>query len=290
MDSMGTINTDVAEAESLSLPSTHPGRDDQGYVRRRNMFFYLAREHRLRGLQPPPLLYTPEEERVWCETAQALHLLHERSAASIFLQGKADLGLMPNQIPLLTELEPRLRRETGVRLTPAEGLLHGKVYFRYWADRVMPCTLFLRYHAQPKYTPEPDIIHDVIGHVPPLMNPEYVELIELIGKAAQYATPAQLERIVRFYWFTVEFGIVREGGQDKLLGAGILSSIGEIEHVLSGGAEIRPFSIEAATTTEFDTTVLQPVLLRAESLDEMLDAAREFVRSLSDSHSRNEGQ
>lgn len=124
----------------------------------------------------------------------------------------------------------------------------------------MPCTLFLRHHAQSKYTPEAAIIHDVIGHVPPLMGPEYVRLIQVIGQAAQRTTPQQLEAIARFYWFTVEFGLIREAGELEILGAGFLSSIGETETVLRGKVEIRPFSVAAVTTQPFDTTVLQPVL------------------------------
>jgi phenylalanine-4-hydroxylase len=280
MDTMGEINTDVIEAESLSLPSNHPGREDIAYLRRRNMFFYVAREHRLRGVTPPKLPYTEEEATVWRATFNELDELHQRAAASIFLEGKRELGLTAGLIPDLAELERILQPRTGVRLIPAEGLLHGKIYFKYWAERIMPCTLFLRHHVQPKYTPEPDIIHDVIGHVPPLMDPEYVGLIELIGRAAQKATPEQLEAIVRFYWFTVEFGLIREAGEMKILGAGILSSIGETEHVLSGKVEVRPFSVAAVTAQSFDTTVLQPVLFLGSSLDELVEGAREFVARL----------
>ena len=142
----------------------------------------------------------------------------------------------------------------------------------------MPCTLFLRHHSEPAYTPEPDIVHDVIGHVPPLMDGRYVELIQVIGKIAQQATPEQLELLVRFYWFTVEFGVIKEAGEQKILGAGILSSIGEMEHVLSGKAKVKPFDLEEVLATPFDPTQLQPVLFVAPSLDNIIGEAQRLAK------------
>lgn len=270
---MAEINAPLLEAEDLQLPDNHPGKDDSAYIRRRKMFFYLARDLRLRGFQAPLLPYTQEESALWGNLFERLDVLHERAAARVFLEGKEGLGLVHNQIPQLQELSVELQRRTGASLVPAEGLLHGKIYFEHWAERVMPCTLFLRHHNNPEYTPEPDIVHDVIGHVPPLMNPEYVALIQRIGKVAKAATPEQLELLVRFYWFSVEFGLVKENGKTKILGAGILSSIGETEHVLSGKATVREFNLEDVIHTQFDPTHLQQVLFVAPSVDFVIEAA-----------------
>jgi phenylalanine-4-hydroxylase len=274
MDSMDAINSEILECEELSVPPNHPGKDDVAYLRRRRMFFYLAREHRLRSLSSPPLEYTEAEERLWRETYLELDELHQKSAANLFKAGKQALGLTPGEIPQLAKLEPRLKRATGVTLVPAEGLLHAKIYFEYWAKRIMPCTQFLRHGAQPHYTPEPDIIHDVIGHVPPLMDAEYARLIEGIGKATRGASPEKLERIVRFYWFSVEFGLVEEEGQLRILGAGILSSIQETKNILAGKVELRKFDVDEIVNRQFDTTHLQPVLYVAPSLRTIVDAAR----------------
>lgn len=277
MDSMADINTPIAEVEELILADNHPGRADTAYVRRRRMFFYLARDLRIRQFRTPPLPYADEEQELWRTLYRQLDELHHTHAASIFLEGKENLKLSAQAIPQLLELERLLEPRTGVRLVPAEGLLHGKIYFDYWSKRVMPCTLFLRHASAPRYTPEPDIVHDIIGHVPPLMNTEYVNLIELLGKAARLLSESELEALVRLYWFTVEFGLIREQGKLKILGAGILSSLGESEHVVTGAAKLRPFSLQEVLATPFDPTQMQPTLFVAESLAEIVAAANEFL-------------
>lgn len=277
MDSMAEINAPLVESEDLELCSAHPGLQDTGYLRRRKMFFYFARDLRLRGLESPCVPYTGDEQKLWSSLFERLDELHETRAARVYRDGKHALGLNKNHIPQLPMLEALLMARTGIRLVPAEGLLHGKSYFGYWAKKIMPCTLFLRHNSHPEYTPEPDIVHDVIGHVPPLMNEKYVELIQLIGRIAENASPQQLEWLVRFYWYTVEFGLVEEEKRMRIFGAGILSSIGEMEHVLKGGPDIRPFNFEEMIETPFDPTKLQPVLFQAPSLDAMLDGARRLA-------------
>jgi phenylalanine-4-hydroxylase len=280
MDSMADINSPLTEAEDLILADNHPGRNDAAYVRRRKMFFYLARDLRLRKFSAPTLPYSDCEQELWLTLYNRLDELHRVHAAAVFLDGKSALKLSARAVPQLWELEQILWQRTGVRLVPAEGLLHGKIYFDYWSNRVMPCTLFLRHESAPEYTPEPDIVHDVIGHVPPLMNPEYVELIELLGKSAGLLNPNELEALVRLYWFTVEFGMIREQGELKVLGAGILSSIGETEHAISGAAELREFSLAEVLATPFDPTKMQPTLFVAESLAEIVAAAKEFLSTV----------
>jgi phenylalanine-4-hydroxylase len=278
MDSMADINAPWIEAEDLLLPQNHPGLQDGEYVRRRKMFFYLARDLRLREFDVPCLPYSPIEQDLWRSLFRRLDELHRKHAAKLFLDGKFGLHLTADRIPQLMEMERYLVKTTGVRLVPAEGLLHGKSYFNYWAKRVMPCTLFLRHASSPEYTPEPDIVHDVIGHVPPLMNKEYVDRIELIGKASLTLGPDELEELVRFYWFTVEFGLIQEAGKMKILGAGILSSLGEMEHVVSEKVKLRPFDLEEILATPFDPTHLQPKLFVAPSLDAIVTAAQEVLR------------
>ena len=209
MDSMDQINAPVAEPEDLSLATNHPGLLDPNYVRRRKMFFYLARDLRVRRLPLPKVHYTQDEEELWQDLSRRLNELHERAAATVYLRGKDALGLTSITIPQLSDLDALLFPRTGVHLVPAEGLLHGRIYFEYWSKRVMPCTLFLRHASQPEYTPEPDIVHDIIGHVPGLMDGTYAELVQLIGELAQSANEEELEKLVRFYWFTVEFGLIR---------------------------------------------------------------------------------
>ena len=278
MDSMADINAPWVDPDVLSMPENHPGLGDRDYVRRRRMFFYSAREHRLRNLPSPHFVYLDEETSLWQSVFQRLDDLHTKHAARVYLQGRDALRIERRRIPHLGELDKTLQASTGVRLVPAEGLLHGKTYFELWADRVMPCTQFLRHGSQPEYTPEPDAIHDIVGHVPPLMDDSYVNLIELVGRMARQVDAERLERLVRFYWFTIEFGLIEERGGTRMLGAGILSSIGELEHAISTNVDIRPFDLDTVLATPFDNTHLQPLLFKAQSLDEIIEAA-ERLRS-----------
>jgi len=271
MDSMAEINSPVDEAEELELPANHPGINDKDYVRRRKLFFYLARDLRLRGLAPPIFPYTEQECALWEATYKRLEQLHQKVACSLYLEGKQALPLSSEQVPQLVEVERALISRAGVRLVPAEGLLHGKTYFRYWSERIMPVTLFLRFPDCPDYTPEPDMIHDIIGHVPPLVDKKYVELIQLLGKIANIASPDQLDALVRFYWYTVEFGLVREAGSIKVLGAGILSSVEELENMVAERIEIRSFNFEEVLQTPIDTVHQQEFLFLADSLEQIID-------------------
>src|SRR6185295_8115838 len=106
-----------------------------------------------------------------------------------------------DRLPDLRALSRRLHDLNGLRLIPAEGLIDFREFFSHLADREMPCTQYLRHGSQPQYTPEPDMIHDVIGHVPALMDAEYVSLIQMIGRAARSAGTEQLLWLNRIYWF-----------------------------------------------------------------------------------------
>src|SRR5881275_857674 len=171
---------DVSE---LELEAGHPGLGDDGYVQRRKELFALCRRHRLERLGPPLIDYTPEETRIWREVSPKLDELHQKYASRIYLQAKRELAITREEIPQLRHLSERLRRETNMHLVPAEGALPYRTFYEYIARRGFPVTQFIRHGSHPEFTPEPDMIHDCLGHVPPLMNQDYAELLVLIGKA-----------------------------------------------------------------------------------------------------------
>ena len=120
-----------------------------------------------------------------------------------------------------------------MHLVPAEGALPYRTFYEYIAERGFPVTQFIRHGSHPEFTPEPDMIHDCLGHVPPLMNRDYAELLTLIGKAASTTNRGdQVLALKRFSWFSIEFGLIEEAGETKVFGAGILSSTGEIPNSL----------------------------------------------------------
>ncbi len=155
-----------------------------------------------------------------------------------------------------------------MHLVPAEGALPYRTFYQYIAGRGFPVTQFLRHGSHPEFTPEPDMIHDCLGHVPPLMNRDYAELLTLIGKAAS-ATPHgdQVLALKRFSWFSIEFGLVDEAGETKVFGAGILSSTGEIPNAVNGpGVTRRPFVTAEVIETDYDPSRMQDTLFVAPSL------------------------
>lgn len=256
----------TAEAELLILDPHHPGVNDQAYIDRRGEFFDIARKHRLENLGLPTIEYTEEEHQIWRTVSEKLLAAHEKSACKIYLDGKKMLGIETHFIPQLADLDQRMRQQHNMGLVPAEGLIDVRNFFHYLSQRFMPCTQFLRHGAKPEYTPEPDAVHDVIGHIPPLMNLEYTDLIQLIGTGVRTASMDQLQAWQRIYWFTIEFGLIEEQGALKVLGAGLLSSYGEMEYCFSSNVSRRPFVLEEVIHQEYDASVMQNVLYVIPSL------------------------
>src|SRR5437868_10921240 len=172
---------DVTE---LELEPGHPGLGDEGYIRRRKELFALCRRHRLGGLGPPLIDYTSEETRIWREVSPKLDELHVKHTSRLYLSAKRELAITRDEIPQLRHLSDRLRRATNMHLVPAEGALPYRTFYEYIGARGFPVTQFIRHGSRPEFTPEPDMIHDCLGHVPSQMDRDYAELLVLIGKAA----------------------------------------------------------------------------------------------------------
>lgn len=256
----------TAEAEELILDPNHPGVKDLDYINRRAMFFNVARDHRLHSKGLPHIDYTPEEHDIWRIISEKLTDTHNKSASEFYLEGKSSLGIETHFIPQLSDVDKSLREQHDMGLVPAEGLIDVKNFFHYLSQRFMPCTQFLRHGANPEYTPEPDAVHDVIGHIPPLMNKEYADLIQLIGQGVHSANMEQLQAWQRIYWFTVEFGLIEEKNQLKVYGAGLLSSFGEMNYCFSDEVDRRPFKLDEVIQQEYNSNVMQDVLYVIPSL------------------------
>jgi len=256
------------DTTELELESGHPGERDAGYIARRKELFALCRRHRLENLGPPIIQYTPEETRIWREVSPKLDELHQKHACAIYLRAKRDLSITQNEIPQLRHLSDRLRRETNMHLVPAEGALPYRTFYEYIGKRGFPVTQFIRHGSHPEFTPEPDMIHDCLGHVPPIMNQDYAELLTLVGKAVSATQKGeQVLSLKRFSWFSIEFGLMEEDGETKVFGAGILSSTGEIPYSLfSPEVTRRPFETDVVINTDYDPSRMQDNLFIAPSL------------------------
>jgi phenylalanine-4-hydroxylase len=256
------------DATELELEPGHPGLGDEEYIRRRKELFALCRRHRLERLGPPLIAYTPEETRIWREVSPRLDELHQQYACQMYLKAKRELNITREEIPQLRLLSERLGPVTNMHLVPAEGALPYRTFYQYIGERGFPVTQFIRHGSHPEFTPEPDMIHDCLGHVPPLMNRDYAELLVLIGKAVSAtARGEQVLALKRFSWFSIEFGLIEEAGAVKVFGAGILSSTGEIPYsVNSPEVTRRPFETDVVINTDYDPSRMQDHLFIAPSL------------------------
>jgi phenylalanine-4-hydroxylase len=249
------------DIDRLELEEGHPGLGDEAYLVRREALFALCRRHRLERLGPPVIDYTPEEERIWREVAPALGVLHEAHASRIYLDAKHRLRISEERIPQLRDVSARLEGMSGMRLVPAEGPIPYKTFYSYIAQRGFPVTQFIRHGSKPEFTPEPDMVHDCLGHVPPLADPDYASLLTTLGTAAvRVRSGDHVLALKRLSWFSVEFGLIEEDGRTKIFGAGILSSLGEIPFSLSSNVDRRPFVTDEVIETDYDPSRMQDLL------------------------------
>jgi phenylalanine-4-hydroxylase len=261
----------------LELDPKHPGIHDQSYINRRTHFFNAARKSRLARQEMPLLAYLPDEDVIWKFIIHKLDETQQRRAWKTYLNGREQINFDHDRLPDLRALSRQLHDLNGLRLIPAEGLIDFREFFSHLAEKEMPCTQYLRHGSQPQYTPEPDVIHDVIGHVPALMDAEYVTLIQLVGRAARRANAEQLLWLNRIYWFGIEFGLIEEAGDVKIFGAGLLSSFGEMDHAFSDEVERRPFVMGEVITHDYDPTAMQPVLYVIHSLTDLIEQTERLV-------------
>jgi phenylalanine-4-hydroxylase len=265
---------------TVHLSDEHPGVNDPVYRERRNEIAAAALDWNP-GEPIPHIDYNEAEQGVWRTVCRELAPKHERYACRAFRDAVEALDLPRDRIPQLDEVTAGLRPLTGFEYVPAAGIVPLDEFYGSLADRVFHSTQYIRHPKAPLYTPEPDMIHEVIGHANLLADPQFAELNRLAGEAARRAeTQEALQMVADIFWFTIEFGVVWEEGELRAYGAGILSSYGEIEEFR--GMEIRPIDFAEMATIEYDITKYQPVLFAADSMDHLVDAVGSFFATCDD--------
>jgi phenylalanine-4-hydroxylase len=225
--------------------------------------------------------YTPEQHATWAELVGRRMPQIETHACEEYQEGFHQIGLSVSQIPRLAEVNQRLRPRSGWNATPVSGFLPPGAFFAMLAARKFPTTTWLRSQESLAYIPEPDIFHDVFGHVPMHAHPVFADFLQHYGAVCAALTDKEaLEKMGRLFWFTVEFGVIRQNGGYRLYGSGLISSQGESKYVIEGGPEIRPFDVHQVLNQEFSTSEMQPVLYAVESFDQIYEATREAERQL----------
>lgn len=268
----------------VELSSDHPGFHDRAYRSRRAAIEQLAVNDTF-DAEFPTVDYTQEETDTWAQVYRKLKKLHQRYACREYLNAMAALqehcGFSEAEIPQGRDISGFLQSRTGFRLRPVAGLLSARAFLNGLAFRVFFSTQYVRHSSVPDYTPEPDVCHELIGHAPMFADPAFADLSQEIGLASLGADDADIERLARCYWFSVEFGLVREDGEVKAYGAGLLSSCGELAWACGGGgAELGQWDPPEAARQDFPITEYQPVYFVADSLQSAKELMGQFARDL----------
>jgi monomeric phenylalanine-4-hydroxylase len=262
------------------LDLDHPGASDEEYRKRRDHIANLAKNfretHKITDVE-----YTDEEQGVWQIVATRLEELQAKRASEFYLDAKRKLGITTTRIPQLSEMNKRLKELSNWRLAPIEGLVETRGFLSWLSYRTMLCTQYIRHTSRPEYTPEPDIVHEAIGHIPNFTNRDFADFSQFIGHGARIATDEQLEELGRLYWFTVEYGLIEENGENKAFGAGLLSSFGELEHAFTDNVERRPFDLAQVVKTDYSYSDMQPILYVIPSYEFLKETTRKYIESFS---------
>ncbi|MFT3842252.1 MAG: hypothetical protein QM723_35005 [Myxococcaceae bacterium] len=263
------------DAHLVTLDRDHPGFRDREYRLRRDAIARQAHDHHA-GEPAPHVAYLEEEHGVWATALQALKPLHQRYAAKSYLDAWPHAGFDLTRISQLAEISSRLERSTGFRYAPVAGLVTPREFMERLAGRVFLATQYMRHPSAPLYTPEPDVIHELVGHAPSLLDERYARINQRFGEVTQASNDTVVEGLIRAYWYCLEFGLVREGTQLKAVGAGLLSSFGELGR-FEKEATVLPFDLELIAKTPFDPTQYQSTLFVAPSEAELLDGLHRWL-------------
>ncbi|MEP6538397.1 MAG: phenylalanine 4-monooxygenase [Bryobacteraceae bacterium] len=239
--------------------------------------------------------YTPEHHRVWKQLYARMRPKWERYANASYLQGLSALRLDPDSIPRLENVNRFLCPLTGFRAKAVAGYLPAFNFFNCLGNREFPTTITIRRADSLDYLPEPDIFHDLAGHVPMHTHPAFAEALVRFGQCAHTAVDrvagigdehdrlarlnSMITAMARFFWFTVEFGLMRSQDGLKVYGSGLLSSYGEIEHSIeSADVQRTPMQLEWAIHQSFEIDRYQPLLFIVDSFDHLFSLVDKLDR------------
>jgi phenylalanine-4-hydroxylase len=217
--------------------------------------------------------YSAEQHQVWQELVRRRRPQIESHACREYLEGFEIIGLQHDRLPNLADISAQLKPRTGWSTTPVSGFLPSQAFFEMLAARMFPTTTWIRSRDSLEYIPEPDIFHDVFGHVPMHAHRVFADFLQHYGSVCVRINDQELlEQLGRLFWYTVEFGLIRQGGNIKVYGSGVISSHGECTNVIEGGCEIKDFELEEVLKTPVRVDRIHSLLFAIESFDQLYDA------------------
>uniref|UniRef100_A0A0N4ZBI3 BH4_AAA_HYDROXYL_2 domain-containing protein n=1 Tax=Parastrongyloides trichosuri TaxID=131310 RepID=A0A0N4ZBI3_PARTI len=286
------------------LDADHPGFKDKEYRQRRMMFAEIALNYK-QGEPIPRIAYTETEKKTWGIIYRKLRELHKKHACKEFLDNfellERHCGYSESNIPQLEDINTFLKSKTGFRVRPVAGYLSARDFLAGLAFRVFNCTQYVRHHADPFYTPEPDTVHELMGHMALFADPNFAQFSQEIGLASLGASEKDLTNLATLYFFSIEFGMCGcyssdpedgdnfvENGENnnfktndlKIYGAGLLSSAGELVHAVSDKANILRFDPDRVVKQECMITCFQTAYFYTKNFEEAQQKLRMFTNNM----------
>ncbi|HLI17765.1 MAG TPA: phenylalanine 4-monooxygenase [Rhodanobacteraceae bacterium] len=222
--------------------------------------------------------YTRTEHEVWATLFRRQREVLRGRACNEFLENQERFGMSPDAIPKFQDLNKVLKAGTDWEIVGVEGLLPDEIFFDHLANRRFPVTWWIRKPEQLDYLSEPDLFHDLFGHVPMLLNPVFADYVQAYGrggvKAHRLGADA-LMNLTRLYWYTVEFGLIDTPEGVRIYGSGIVSSKGESIYCLESDAPNRiGFDLERIMRTKYKIDTYQQTYFVIDSFQQLMDATR----------------
>ena len=225
--------------------------------------------------------YTPDNHQAWGILYEKRMRELRHNGAELFLSGAEAIGLNQHQVPDLRDVNARLAKRTGWQAVAVGGFIPAGDFFACLSERRFPTTVTVRPLDSLDYIPEPDIFHDVFGHVPLHADPVFADFLQRFGAVATRAqTEEQTTWMARLFWFTVEFGLIREADGLKVYGSGLISSAADSANALSDQCTRLPFELDAVINQHFDIDHLQDTLFVVSSFDQLFAAVTEMEKRL----------
>ena len=217
--------------------------------------------------------YTEEDFAVWKGLYEKQMFNLQGKVVDEFNQGIAHLYFNADEIPNFEKINNKLLALTGWSIKTVPNLAEAELFFEQLSKRRFTSTCWLRSMEEFDYLEEPDMFHDVFAHIPMLCDEKYTDFFHKIGQlATSFHNQEAVKMLQRLYWYTIEFGVLQTKDDLKIYGAGIISSVGEINNVYGGLAQIKPFNIQEVLYTPFEIDKVQPLYFYIESFDQLQKA------------------
>lgn len=238
----------------------------------------MIRSDRIRPEKQTYSNYTPEDFEVWKLLYNRQTEILDRYASKEYLRALDVIGFSADRIPDFENIAKALKPLTGWSLVTVPNISEQKEFFEFLSQKRFTATCWLRRLDELDYLEEPDMFHDVFGHVPLLSNTAYTDFFEAISHIAlkHIDNPKAIELLGRIYWFTIEFGLIRESGKLKVYGAGIMSSFGEVNNALTDATQKFDFNVGQILDTEFRTDILQDKYFVIDSYEQLYESIPEL--------------